>query len=205
MNVPKTFIALLVGMPCIISAHAQDTTKTKPPIFAVFDIEPAFPGGAKAFNKYIASNLKYPTVARLLGLTGKVYLTFIIERDGTVTNVKPVKCLGAGCESEAVRVVSMSPKWNPGSQNGRAVRVAYMVPITFYFEDDPGKTALKKLRKSEYGFAFFINGQTYSLDEAQQILGKSFDPATIETVEDLDDPKYVVPGKTANYLVIMKN
>jgi protein TonB len=64
---------------------------------------------------------------------------------------------------------------------------------------------MKNLRKAEYGFAFFIKGQTYSLDDAQKIIGKSFDPATIETVENLDDPKFVVPDKKETYLVVMKN
>ena len=119
--------------------------------------------------------------------------------------------MGAGCESEAVRVVSMSPKWSPGVQKGQPVRVQYNVPITFDLQTESGesanidKTFMKHLRKSEYGFAFFIKGQTYSLDDAQKILGKSFNPANIETVENYYDPKYVVPDKKETYLVVMKN
>lgn len=214
MNKPKT-ITLLLGIILKTGiAFAQDTSKnasTQPPIFIAVENEPVFPGGTQAFYKYIASTLKYPGVARLLGLTGKVYLTFVVDRDGSVTDVKPIKCLGAGCESEAVRVVSMSPKWQPGIQKGRPVRVMYTMPITFDLRTENGesanvdKTFMKHLRKSEYGFAFFIKGQTYSLDDAEKILGKSFNPANIETVENYDDPKYVVPDKKGTYLVVMKN
>jgi protein TonB len=215
MNIPKTFILLLIGTAFNSGiVCAQDTSKnvySHSPIFAAVEIEPTFPGGKQAFYRYIASALKYPTVARLLGLTGMVYITFVVDKDGSVTDVTPIKCLGAGCESEAVRVVSMSPKWNPGAQKGQPVRVIYTVPITFDLVTENGesayidKTFMKHLRKSQYGFAFFIKGQTYSLDDAQKILGKSFDPANIETVENYDDPKYVVPDKKGTYLVVMKN
>jgi len=211
MNKPKTFIALLICMAFSASVRAQDTTKTQSRIFAAVENEPVFPGGIPAFYKYITTSLKYPKVAHILGLTGKVYISFVIDKDGSVIDVKPVKCMGTGCESEAVRVVSMSPKWSPGIQKGRAVRVQYNVPISFDLKTEsgekivPDKTFMKDLRKSEYGFAFFIKGQTYSLDDAQKILGKSFNPTTIQTVENFDDPKFVVPDKKETYLVVMKN
>ena len=210
MNQPKTFIALLICIVFTVGAHAQDTTKTQSNIFVDIEHEPDFPGGLQAFYKYIGSNLRYPKVAKILGLTGKVYLTFVIDENGSITDVKPVRCLGAGCESEAVRVVSMSPKWSPGIQKGKTVRVAYTMPITFSLKTENGDdikqmTSMKNLSKAEYGFAFFIKGQTYSLNDAQKIIGKSFDPDTIETVENFDDPKFVVPDKKETYLVVMKN
>ena len=208
MNAPKTLTLLLIGTYLNIgTVFAQDTSKSisnKSNIFVAVEQAPDFPGGTQAFYKYIASNLKYPAVASLLGLTGKVYLTFVVDKDGSVTDVKPIKCLGAGCESEAVRVVSMSPKWQPGVQKGKPVRVAYTIPITFGFQTDVGKTTMRSLRNSQYNFAFFIKGKTYSLDEAQKILGKSFDPFTIETVENFDDTKYSTPDKKEMYLVVMK-
>lgn len=210
MSQPKTLIALFLCMTFAAGVRAQDTTKTQPNIFAAIEQEPAFPGGLPAFYKYITTSLKYPQVARILGLTGKVFISFIVERDGSVSDVRPVKCMGAGCESEAVRVVSMSPKWIPGVQKGRAVRVQYTMPISFNLQTEdggrvPDKTSMKALRKSEYGFSFFIKGQTYTLDEAEKILGKTFNPATIEAVENFDDPKFVVPDKKETYLVVMKN
>jgi len=208
---PKTLIALFICMAFAAGLQAQDTAKTQSRVFTAVEQEPAFPGGIQQFFKYISSNLKYPRVASILGLTGKVYLTFAVDKDGSVTDVRPVKCLGAGCESEAVRVVSMSPKWSPGVQKGKTVRVQYTMPISFDFKTESGdnvlpeNTAMKKLRKAEYGFAFFIKGKTYTLDEAEKILGKSFNPATIEAVENFDDPKFVVPDKKETYLVVMKN
>ena len=210
MNTPKTFTLLLIGLAfCSQTIHAQDTSKNKQPnnapIFAAIEQEPAFPGSVKAFNKFILHNLKYPKVANVLGLTGKVYVSFIIEKDGSVTNVKPTSCTGAGCESEAARVISMSPQWNPGTQDGRAVRVFYTVPIEFYFEDDWGKTRMRKLKNSEFGFLFYINNKIFSLNEAEQIIGKSFDPGQIASVEPCSDPQYAVPDKNETYLVVMKN
>jgi protein TonB len=215
MTIPKTFTVLLIGVALYSQrTYAQDTSKNasaQSKLFVAVEQEPVFPGGVQQFYKYIASNLQYPVVAHLLGLTGKVYLTFVIDRDGTVTDVKPLKCLGAGCESEAVRVVSMSPKWQPGIQKGRPVRVMYTIPISFDFRTEngilanPDKTSMKKLQKSEYGFAFFIKGKTYSLDDAQGILGKSFDPSIIATVEPCADPKYLLADKKETYLVVIKN
>lgn len=202
MNTPKTFITLLIGIVLAINIKAQDTTKR---VFTRADIEPSFPGGIPAFHDYIQNNLQYPMVARLLGLTGKVYLSFIVEKDGSISNVKPIKCLGAGCESEAVRVISMSPKWQPGQLHGMPVRVMYTVPINFSFTNTADKTFMESLRNSDYGFAFFIKGRTYSLDEAQQILGESFDPAAIASVENLCDTQYTVSGKTWSYLVVIKD
>jgi protein TonB len=123
MNQPKTLIALLTCIVFAVGARAQDTTKTQSNIFIAIEHEPDFPGGLQAFYKYIGSNLRYPKVAKVLGLTGKVYLTFVIDKDGSV------RCLGAGFESEAVRVVSMSPKRSPGIQKGQTVRVSYTMPI----------------------------------------------------------------------------
>src|SRR5258708_14064803 len=104
MNTPKTFTLLIIGIALNSGiAYAQDTSKntsSQPKIFAAIEHEPSFPGGIQAFFKYITSNLQYPAVAKLLGLTGKVYVSFVVERDGAISDVRPVKCLGAGCESE---------------------------------------------------------------------------------------------------------
>ena len=190
-------------------ALAQDTSKKSSNLPAVVSIgqEPVFPGGIPAFNKYLIKNVKYPEVAKVVGLSGKVYVSFIVERDGSVSDAKPVRCMGAGCESEAVRVVSSMPNWIPGSMDGKPVRVQYTVPINFFMTYDDSKitTRIKDLRNSDFGFFFYIKGKTYTLDEAQAILGKTFDPSTIASVEDFHDPQYNVPNKKGNYLIIMKN
>jgi TonB family protein len=184
-------------------AFSQDSVTTKPPI--VRFQEPTFPGGIRAFAQYIANNVKYPEVARIVGITGKVKVTFMVDSDGTITNAKPVNCMGAGCESEAVRVISMSPNWSPGIQEGKATNVQFVIAVSFTQNNTPQKTYMKTLTKSDYGFVFFIKDKTYTVDEAQNILGKSFDPATVEIVENYDNPQYAMPNKKAVYLIVMKN
>jgi len=199
---PYTVFALIVLLAN--NVHAQDTLKSKTnnEKFIAIEVEPSFRG---SFGEYIGRNLRYPEVAKIVGLTGKVLVQFVIEKNGSVTEVKPVKCLGAGCTSEAVRVISESPNWRPGIQNGKPVRVMYTVPINFNFTNSNTKTTFKSLRKSNYVFVFFIDGQIYKIDEAEQKLGDSFDPATIENVEEYDNPKYAMPNKKGVYMIMMKN
>ena len=186
---------------------AQDTAKKiLPNSFHPIEQPPTFPGGVQSFSKFIIKNLKYPEVAKIIGMNGKVYVSFVVEHDGAVTDVKPVSCLGAGCTLEAVRVISMSPNWQPGFQDGKPVRVMYTVPINFTFNTDTSyETPIKKLRQSDYGFVFFIKGSTYSLDETEAKFGKSFNPIKVEDVEEYDNPKYADPGKKAVYLIVMKD
>jgi protein TonB len=128
-----------------------------------------------------------------------------LKKNGSVTNVKPVKCLGAGCESEAVRVVSMSPKWKNGTLYSQPSKFQYVVPVSFSLNHPKKPTYIESLKKSDYGFVFFIKHAIYNIDEVKAILGKSFDPANIESVENYDNPKYAMPDKKAVYLVVMKN
>lgn len=207
MKYPKFLFTLFISTVLIISiASAQDTTRHKK-IFSGVEQEPVFPGGVTAFNKFILKNLKYPEVAKVIGLAGKVYVSFVVDGDGSVVDVKPVKCLGAGCESEAVRVISMSPKWTPGVQDGKKVRVMYNVPIDFSINNMDTKvfTPMRRLRNSDYVFVFYIKGKAYTVDEAEKVLGKEFDPTTVETVENYDNAQYTMPDKKGTYLIVMKN
>ena len=100
-------------------------------IYSVVENDPQFPGGMDAMYKYLAQNIKYPQLARDNNVTGKVYVTFVVERDGSLTNVKVLRDIGAGCGQEAVRVVKSMPKWKPGKHRGKAVRVQYNLPVNF--------------------------------------------------------------------------
>jgi protein TonB len=91
----------------------------------------SFKGGYDAFYKYVASKIKYPVQARRMTIEGKVYVEFVINRDGSVTNVRLVKGIGAGCDEEAMRVIESSPMWNPGKQRGVPVRQKMVLPIIF--------------------------------------------------------------------------
>lgn len=100
-------------------------------IFTVVEQDPEFPGGMEALLKYLAQNIKYPQLARDNGITGKVFVTFVVERDGSIANVKLLRDIGGGCGAEAIRVVKSMPKWNPGKQRGKAVRVQFNLPVNF--------------------------------------------------------------------------
>ncbi len=92
---------------------------------------PKFPSGDAELYKFLGSNLRYPVEARELGVSGKVYVEFIIERDGSVSDVHIKRGIGAGCDEEACRVVASMPGWSPGKQNGQAVRVLLVLPVNF--------------------------------------------------------------------------
>ena len=107
----------------------EDEIETQ--IFTVVENEPEFPGGMEALYKYLAQNIKYPQLARDNGITGKVYVTFVVERDGSIANPKVLRDIGGGCGAEAIRVVKSMPKWTPGKQRGKAVRVQFNLPVNF--------------------------------------------------------------------------
>jgi protein TonB len=100
-------------------------------IFTSVEQVPEFPGGLDAFGRFLGKNIHYPAVARENGTQGRVIVSFVCEKDGSLTDVKVARGIGDGCDEEAVRVIKSSPKWKPGIQNGRPVRVAYSVPIAF--------------------------------------------------------------------------
>ena len=100
-------------------------------IYTIVEKLADFPGGKENFYKYISKNLVYPQAARRMGIEGKVFVQFVVEKDGSITDVKAVKGIGANCDSEAVRVVSNSPNWEPAKQRGRPVRSRVIVPLIF--------------------------------------------------------------------------
>ncbi|MFN3940550.1 MAG: energy transducer TonB, partial [Chitinophagales bacterium] len=92
---------------------------------------PTFPGGDKALYEYLAKNIKYPAVAKDNGIEGKVYIKFVVNEDGSVSQVSLARGIGGGCDEEAMRVVSGMPKWTPGKQRGKNVKVWYTLPVYF--------------------------------------------------------------------------
>lgn len=105
-------------------------------VFTVVEEMPEYPGGTDAFIQYLSENIKYPETARKNKITGKAYITFIIEKDGEVTNVQLLRGFNDECDKEALRVVREMPNWKPGKQRGKAVRVQYNVPIKFTLDTD---------------------------------------------------------------------
>lgn len=100
-------------------------------VFIVVEEMPEFPGGAAKMMEYIQSNLKYPMMARESDIQGRVFVNFVVEPDGSISNVNVMRGIGGGCDEEAVRVINSMPKWKPGKQRGSAVRVSFTVPIIF--------------------------------------------------------------------------
>jgi protein TonB len=103
-------------------------------IFTIVEEMPSFPGGDKRRNRFLATNLVYPELATKYGIQGTVYIQFVIDADGFVTNVKVLQGIGGGCDEEAVRVVKLMPKWIPGKQKGKPVSVLFNMPIYFKLE-----------------------------------------------------------------------
>lgn len=100
-------------------------------IFIVVEDPPSFPGGDEARIRFLSENIRYPQMARESGIQGTVFVTFVVETDGSVTDVRVLRGIGGGCDEEAIRVIQAMPNWNPGKQRGRPVRVQFNMPIRF--------------------------------------------------------------------------
>lgn len=134
------FLVMAFSFTVSNSVIAQDT-KTKPEvvviktqegdIFTVVEQMPRFPGGDDARIKFLKENIKYPDEARKQGISGTVFVSFVVEKDGSISNVKLLRGIGGGCDKEALRVVSMLPNYEPGLQDGKPVRTQFNLPISF--------------------------------------------------------------------------
>ncbi|MBN8576944.1 MAG: TonB family protein [Cyclobacteriaceae bacterium] len=100
-------------------------------IFSVVEETAEPKGGMPAFYKYVGEKMKYPAQARRMGVEGRVFVEFVVNRDGSIVDVKSIKGIGAGCDEEAVRVVQSAPAWKPGKQRGKPVRQKMVIPIIF--------------------------------------------------------------------------
>lgn len=95
---------------------------------------PEFPGGQEQLLKYLASNIRYPAIANEMGITGRVTLRFVVDKNGKISNITVLRGIGGGCDEEAVRVVKNMPSWRPGRQNGKEVPVYFTLPVLFKLE-----------------------------------------------------------------------
>jgi len=112
-------------------APVKEEVIDEPEIFLIVEEMPGFPGGEAQLVKYLGDNIKYPAIARENGITGTVFVTFVVGPDGQVKDVKVLRGIGGGCDEEAKRVVMAMPKWKPGKQRGKTVSVQYNLPIRF--------------------------------------------------------------------------
>ena len=120
----------------------QILKKDNDSIYDSVDEMPEFPGGMEAMMKYISENVKYPEKAKDKEIQGKVYVRFVIEKDGSISEVEALRRIGGGCDEEAIRVVKAMPKWKPGKQDGKAVRVSFILPIIFKLTENKANNGL---------------------------------------------------------------
>ena len=104
-------------------------------VYQIVEQMPEFPNGQEALMLYIAKQVKYPAEAKKAGAYGRVFIGFIVEPDGSLSDFKVLRGIGYGCDEEALRVVKSMPKWQPGMHRGKAVRVQYLVPVNFRLEE----------------------------------------------------------------------
>ena len=169
-------------------------------IFKAVEKEPEFPGGQTAFYKFLSLNMRYPAAMRDIDVQGKVIVTFVVEKDGSLSNLRVVKELGYGSGEEALRVISLSPKWTPGYQNGKAVRVQYTLPIDFSLADvdvaqnnavatDTGKSAITIVGYSanKTHLNYTVNGKEVSNADAQNVIN-GHNVLTVTVYKDASNP-----------------
>ena len=114
-----------------VIAQPEPPKEEETKVFDVVEVMPSFPGGQGALFEWLSKNIKYPVVAEENGVQGRVIVTFVVERNGSITDVQVAKSVDPSLDKEAVRVVKAMPHWIPGKQNGSAVRVKFTVPVTF--------------------------------------------------------------------------
>lgn len=129
----KNIYSLVFLLFTLVSFSQEKNQPNTDPIYSLGDVEivPEFPGGNLEFRNYIMANFKPPQVK---GLKGKVFVEFVVEKDGSVTNVKVVRDIGYGSGEEAKRVIENSPKWTPGTLKGEPIRAKFMLPLTVNVE-----------------------------------------------------------------------
>jgi TonB family protein len=176
----------------------QDTVPAKDSkVFSAVEQVPEFSGGINAFAEYLRKNIRYPTEARKNKIQGRVIISFVVEKDGSLSNIRVMRGVSGDIDAEALRVIQMSPQWKPGIQNGKLVRVAYSMPIAFTLSD---------AEPAEDKTGAVIEKSNVSLSSGNEADGSKVDTAkNIEVARLIGisaNPLYVVDGKevAASYL-----
>jgi len=128
----KEVIEMEVTETTVVEAPVQrEEEVVEEQIFTIVEEMPTFPGGEVEMRKYLGKSIKYPQMAQDAGISGTVFLTFEVDKDGKIKDVKVLRGIGGGCDEEAMRVVKAMPQWTPGKQRGKAVRVQFTLPVKF--------------------------------------------------------------------------
>ena len=151
--------------------------------FDVVEEMPQFPGGSSALLEYLAANIRYPKAAYKAGVQGRVILTFVVEKDGSISGTEVVKSVSPLLDAEAVRVINAMPNWVPGRQNGKVVRVKYTVPVSFMLQDDSPKKMTEGGTFNTNEYDIEVDGKLVDIETL-----KTITPANIESM-DVQKPK----------------
>jgi len=130
----KKILLTLIPLLFLLTAEAQTTDSARNSnnmVFTSVEHAPEYPGGISQFYKFLAKYMRYPAAAKENNTEGRVIVTMVVEKDGSLSDVHVVKGIGSNCDEEAVRLVKLSSPWKPGIQNGHAVKVQYTLPIIF--------------------------------------------------------------------------
>ena len=131
---PSDGDSVVVDFPPVVETptpEPEDPNK----VYTTVEQQPEFPGGLQEMMKFIAKNTKYPASARRMGIQGTVYISFVVNPDGTIDTPQAIKGIHTDCDNEAIRVISKMPSWKPGKQNGKAVKVRFVLPIKYAMGD----------------------------------------------------------------------
>lgn len=142
-----TFVGSISFAQEIESEEIIDVEKTDDGLFVLVEEMPEFPGGQEAMFKFLSTTIIYPKEARDKGIQGKVYVSFTIEKDGAISEVKVLRGVHPLLDEEAVRVVESFPNWKPGKQKGKEVRVSYNLPLSFVLNNNKKEKKKKKKKK----------------------------------------------------------
>jgi TonB family protein len=159
---------------------------------------PEFSGGINAFAEYLRKNIRYPTEARKNKIQGRVIISFVVEKDGSLSNIRVMRGVSGDIDAEALRVIQMSPQWKPGIQNGKLVRVAYSMPIAFTLSDaEPAEDKTGAVIEKSNSLLLSSGNET---DGSKVDTAKNLEVARLIGIST--NPLYVVDGKevAASYL-----
>jgi len=201
----------------------QDTIPAKDnKVFTAVEQEPGFPGGIQAFGHYLQANIHYPADSRKKRVQGRVIISFVVEKDGSLSNIRIARGVADDIDREALRVIQASPRWTPGIQNGKLVRVAYSVPIAFTLDGQskPNKTADVTIDEVPHSSPLVFKSDTgnntvlvtgnekplYILDGKEITSLMTVNPNDIESISVLKDKSAIAlyGPKGANGVVIIK-
>ena len=129
---PKLIVLVfMMSFALNLNAQVDKTGNDADVVYTIVDKEASYPGGIEALNTFLARNIIYPTLAKQKNIQGKVIISFIIEKNGSISNIKIIKDIGEGCGEEGVRIVKLMPKWKPAQQKGEPVRQQFVLPVLF--------------------------------------------------------------------------